>query len=83
MGSATHANAMLEDSKLPKSFWADAMTTAAYIMAQSPAEGINGKVPYEILFSRHVDPTVLWRFSYLAYALVPKAKRARKFQPHA
>ena len=30
---ATLANTMLEESKLPKSFWADAMSTAAYISA--------------------------------------------------
>ena len=30
---STLANAMLEESKLPKSFWADAMATAAYVTA--------------------------------------------------
>ena len=30
---ATPANTMLEESKLPKSFWADAMSTTAYISA--------------------------------------------------
>src|SRR5947209_8125772 len=52
----TLANVMLEDSKLLKSFWADALTTAAYITAWSPTEGIKGKVPYEVLFGRCTDP---------------------------
>src|SRR5438445_9705548 len=69
----TLANAMLEDSKLPKSFWGDALTTAAYITARSPAEGIKGKVPYEVLFGRRTDPTILRRFGCPAYALIPKA----------
>ncbi|EGN91205.1 hypothetical protein SERLA73DRAFT_80909 [Serpula lacrymans var. lacrymans S7.3] len=43
---------MLHDSKLPKSFWVDAMQTAAYITARSPASGLHGKTPYEILFKR-------------------------------
>ena len=29
---STLANAMLEDSKLPKSFWTDAMSTATYVL---------------------------------------------------
>ena len=79
----TLANAMLEDSKLPKSFWGDALTTTAYITAWSPTEGIKGKVPYEVLFGRRTDPTILQRFGCPAYALIPKAKRTGKFQPHA
>ena len=79
----TLTNAILEDSKLPKSFWADALTTATYIIAQSPTEGIKRNVPYEVLFGRHTNPTILQRFGCLAYALIPKTKRTRKFQPHA
>ena len=79
----TLTNAMLEDSKLPKSFWGDALTTTAYITTQSPAEGIKGKVPYEILFGRCTDLTILQRFGCPAYALISKAKRTRKFQLHA
>ena len=47
---------MLEESKLPKSFWADAMATAAYVTARSPADGLKGGTPYEALFNRHVNP---------------------------
>ena len=49
---STLANTMLEESKLPKSFWADAMATAAYVTAQSPASGIDGNVPYQVLFNQ-------------------------------
>ena len=48
---STLANTMLEESKLPKSFWADAMATAAYVTTRSPASGIDGKVPYQVLFN--------------------------------
>ena len=55
---STLANTMLEESKLPKSFWADAMATAAYVTARSPASGIDGNIPSQVLFNRQVDPTV-------------------------
>ncbi|EGO24935.1 hypothetical protein SERLADRAFT_340132, partial [Serpula lacrymans var. lacrymans S7.9] len=70
---------MLHDSKLPKSFWVDAMQTAAYITARSPASGLHGKTPYEILFKRRVDPTLFRPFGCQAYALIPKDKRQGKF----
>ena len=53
---------MLEESKLPKSFWADAMATTAYVMARSPADGLKGGTPYEAPFNRHVNPTLFQRF---------------------
>jgi hypothetical protein len=53
---STLANTMLEESKLPKSFWANAMATAAYVTAWSPASGIDGKIPYQVFFNRQVDP---------------------------
>ena len=55
---STIANTMLEESKLPKSFWADVMATAAYITAQSLADGLKGGTLYEALFNRHVNPTL-------------------------
>ncbi|EGN90990.1 hypothetical protein SERLA73DRAFT_43314, partial [Serpula lacrymans var. lacrymans S7.3] len=56
-------------------FWVDAMQTAAYITARSPASGLHGKTPYEILFKRRVDPTLFRPFGCQAYALIPKDKR--------
>ena len=59
---STLANAMLEESKLPKSFQADAMATTAYVTAWSPTSGTNGKVPYQVFFNQSVDPTSFWLF---------------------
>ncbi|EGN91151.1 hypothetical protein SERLA73DRAFT_43160, partial [Serpula lacrymans var. lacrymans S7.3] len=73
------ATTMLHDSKLPKLFWVDAMQTAAYITARSPASGLHGKTPYEILFKRRVDPTLFRPFGCQAYALILKDKRQGKF----
>ena len=80
---STIANTMLEESKLPKYFWANAMTTAAYVTAWSLANGLNGGTPYEALFNRHVNSTLFWKFGSPAYALTPKDKWLGKFYPHA
>jgi len=69
---ATLANTMLEESKLPKSFWADAMSTAAYISTQSPTSGLGGKVPCQVFFNCQVDPTFFCPFGCPAYAYTPK-----------
>lgn len=71
--------AMLIESGLPKSFWAEAMATATYLIARSPAAGLKGKTPYETLFKRRVDPTFFHPFGCPTYALVPKDKRVGKF----
>ena len=69
---ATLANSMLEGSKLPKSFWADAMSTAADISVQSLTSTLGGKVPYQVFFNRQVNPTLFRPFGCLAYAHIPK-----------
>jgi len=69
---ATLANTMLEESKLPKSFWADAMSTAAYISTWSPTSRLGGKVPYQVFFNRQVDPTFFCPFGCPAYAYTSK-----------
>jgi len=79
---ATLANTMLEKSKLPKSFWADAMSTAAYISAHSPTSGLWKKVPYQVFFNRQVDPTFFCPFGCLAYAYTSKKQWGGKFRPH-
>jgi hypothetical protein len=56
---ANSAVAMLIESKLPKKYWDEALLTAAYIAARSPASGLQGRVPYQMLFCRHVNPTFL------------------------
>jgi transposase InsO family protein len=43
----TFARAMLYQANMPKSFWAEAMTTAAYLINRLPSEAINDEIPYE------------------------------------
>ncbi|KAJ6482314.1 hypothetical protein C8R47DRAFT_1283312 [Mycena vitilis] len=59
-------------SGLPKpfgKFWSDAMSTAAYLIARSPASGLRGKTPYGKIFKRKVDASWFRPFGCVAYAL--------------
>ena len=49
------ATAMLIESGLPKSFWSDAMLTAATVIGRTPAASLKGQVPYTVIFNRKVD----------------------------
>ena len=38
---------MLADSKLPKRFWAEALSTAVYLQNRSPTKAAEGMTPFE------------------------------------
>ncbi|KXJ79375.1 hypothetical protein RP20_CCG001137 [Aedes albopictus] len=42
------ARCMLNDSKLPKKFWAEAVSTAAYLVNRSPARSLEAKTSEEV-----------------------------------
>ncbi|KIK75101.1 hypothetical protein PAXRUDRAFT_173812, partial [Paxillus rubicundulus Ve08.2h10] len=67
---------------LPKSFWADAMATAAYISAQSLTSALHGENPYQTLFCQHDDPTFFRPFSCPTYAHILKEQCRGKFCSH-
>ena len=39
---------MLSDSKLPKKFWAEALSTASYVQNQSPTTAVKAMTSYEV-----------------------------------
>ena len=67
--------AMLADSGLVKSFWAEALATAVYLQNRCPTKAIEGKIPYEAI--SHEKPKVghLRVFECTAYSHIPKDKR--------
>ena len=73
--------AMLEDSKLPKTLWAEAATTASYLRNRAPAAG-RSCTPWEAFFGNKPDVSHLRVFGARAYALQPKELR-RKLDSHA
>ncbi|KIK76173.1 hypothetical protein PAXRUDRAFT_170693, partial [Paxillus rubicundulus Ve08.2h10] len=67
---------------LPKSFWADAMDTAAYITARSPTSALHRENLYQTLFHPCVDPTIFHPFGCPAYAHIQKEQCGGKFCSH-
>lgn len=73
------ARCMLFDAKINTSFWAEAVSTAIYLINRLPSSG-TGKTPYEIWYGRKPDLTQLRVFGCKAMSHVPKANRT-KFKP--
>ena len=70
---------MLLDSQLELEFWAEAVSTAAYLHARSPSQTLNGMTPFEMLWQKKPVLDHLRRFGCAAYRLIPKEQRAGKF----
>ena len=43
---------MLADSRLPHKFWAEALSTAAYLLNRSPTKALHNKTPFEAWFGK-------------------------------
>jgi hypothetical protein len=68
--------AMLQDTKLPNSLWAEAVTTANYIRNRSPVNGAT-KTPLELFFGKKPDISQMRTFGAKAYVHIPKALRQK------
>ncbi|OMO69325.1 Integrase, catalytic core [Corchorus capsularis] len=66
---------LLFEKKLPKKFWAEAVSTSVYLLNRLSTRAINGKTPYEAWYG--VKPSVdhLRIFGCICYAYVPEVKR--------
>lgn len=73
------ARCMLFDANLKSSFWAEAVSTAAYLVNRTPASGTS-KTPEEIWSGRAPDLKLLKVFGCKAMVHIPKQKR-HKFDP--
>ena len=71
------ARCMLAESKLPKSFWAEAIATAAFLSNRSPKESFNGATPEECWTGEKPDLSFLKVFGNKAYAYVPSQFRSK------
>ena len=68
---------MLDDSKLPKKFWAEALNTAVYLRNRSPTKSIDNKTPYEKLFGCKPNVKNFKIFGCTAYCHIPKDERRK------
>ncbi|KXJ83029.1 hypothetical protein RP20_CCG009471 [Aedes albopictus] len=70
--------AMLEDAKIEKVFWVQAIETAAYIVNRCPTSANDsGKTPVELWNGRRPDVSRLRTFGCVAYVHVPKERRKK------
>lgn len=66
---------MLSDSKLSKTFWAEALSTATYVRNRSPTTTLNDMTPYEALNGRKANVNHLRTFGCVAHVHIPKDER--------
>jgi len=76
---ATKARSMLLDLQLELEFWAEAVSTGAYLHTRWPSPTLDGKTPYEMLWQKKPSLDHLRRFGCAAYRLIPKDQRSGKF----
>ena len=74
--------AMLSDSKLPKKFWAEALSAASYVRNRSPTTAVKAMTPYEVWKGYKLNANHLRIFGCSAYAHIPKDGRS-KMDPKA
>jgi len=67
---------MLLDSKLPKSFWGEAISTAVYLKNRTPVKTLN-KTPFEVWHGKKPKVNYLRVFGSDAYAHVPRDERTK------
>ncbi|MFN7881818.1 MAG: DDE-type integrase/transposase/recombinase, partial [bacterium] len=72
--------AMLLDSGLEKSMWAEAMVTANYVRNRSPLKSSEDKTPWERFFQKKPDVSHMRVFGATAYVQVPQ-KHRQKLDP--
>ena len=68
---------MLLDSGLHQKFWAEAISTAAYLRNRSPTSAVEGVTPHEAWYGRKPRVEHLRVFGCTAYVHVPKDERGK------
>ena len=73
---------MLDDSGLPQRFWAEALSTAAYLINRSPTTTLEDMTPFEAWYSKKPNVSHLRVFGCSRYVHIPKDER-KKLDPKA
>lgn len=68
---------MLAGAKLPQKFWAEALSTAAYLRNRSPTKAVVGKTPFEAWTGEKPRVDHLRTFGCVAYAHIAKDERRK------
>ena len=73
---------MLHDSGLPHRFWAEALSTAAYLINQSPTTTLHDMTPFEAWYNKKPNVSHLRVFGCSGFVHIPKDQR-KKLDPKA
>ena len=73
---------LLSHSKLPRSFWGEAMRTAVDLINLSPSVPLNGDLPEKVWTGKEVSYDHLRVFGSKAFVHIPKDERS-KLDPKA
>ena len=68
---------MLADSRLPHKFWAEALSTATYLVNRSPTKALDGKTPFEAWNGKKPNVNHLRVFGCAAFSHVSKEDRKK------
>ncbi|TXG57929.1 hypothetical protein EZV62_015758 [Acer yangbiense] len=68
---------MLKDKNMPKSFWAEAVMCAVYLLNRCPTKSLDTKTPQEAWSTHKPSVNHLRVFSSIAYIKVPEARRTK------
>ncbi|KAJ4719135.1 Retrovirus-related Pol polyprotein from transposon TNT 1-94 [Melia azedarach] len=71
------ARSMLKSKRLPKEFWAEAVSTAVYLSNRSPTRSVWGKTPQEAWCGRKPGISHLRVFGSIAHVHVPDERRTK------
>ncbi|KAJ4717099.1 Retrovirus-related Pol polyprotein from transposon TNT 1-94 [Melia azedarach] len=71
------ARSMLKSKRLPKEFWAEAVSTAVYLSNRSPTRSVWGKTPQEAWCGRKPGISHLRVFGSVAHVHVPHERRTK------
>ena len=71
----THA--MMIASSLPPHFWAEAISTSAYLINIQPSAALQGAIPLERLYDRSPDYSILRLFGYVCFVLLASRERTK------
>ncbi|KAE8735609.1 hypothetical protein F3Y22_tig00000340pilonHSYRG00771 [Hibiscus syriacus] len=71
------ARSMLKSKKLPKEFWAEAVSCAVYLSNRSPTRSVWGKTPQEAWSGRKPGISHLRTFGSTAHVHVPDERRTK------
>ncbi|KAJ6902219.1 Retrovirus-related Pol polyprotein from transposon TNT 1-94 [Populus alba x Populus x berolinensis] len=71
------ARSLLKAKKLPKQYWAEAVSCAVYLLNRCPTRSLQGVTPEEAWSGHKPSVTHLRVFGCVAYAKIPDARRRK------